>query len=172
MVPLKHNRGEQALLRIANLLSFGLYTHREKSTPETLAELEVRRRLDYYERFLRGVARSSPQIEVVRNIDEVREALRYVVEHGSAANGRMASAAALIFNRTADAETRSLCLNSLYRINNETAKKELLRIYSDQKLEARWRDQSAAYLRLAVKEEQRIAPSDAKAILSVVNENH
>jgi hypothetical protein len=61
-------------------------------------------------------------------------------------------------------------LNCLYRINNETAKAELLRIYRDAKLDARWRSLSAEYLRLAVKQEQRIAPSDAKAILSVIGQ--
>jgi hypothetical protein len=171
MMPIKHGRAEQVLFRLANVLSLGLYTHREKATPELQAQLDVKRQLAFHARYLRQVARSSPQIEVVWNIEDVRRSLRYIVENGSAADGHVASAAARIFTRTADEETRSLCLNGLYRINNETAKKELLRIYRDQKLEARWRAQSAEYLRLAIKEEQRIAPADAKAILSVVNEN-
>ncbi|HKQ99037.1 MAG TPA: hypothetical protein VJT09_00110 [Pyrinomonadaceae bacterium] len=171
MMPIKHGRAEQVLFRLANVVSFGLYTHREKTTPELQAQLDVKRQLAFHERFLRQVAKSSPQVEVVWNIEDVRRSLRYIVENGSAANGKIASAAARIFTRTEDEEARSLCLNGLYRINNETAKKELLRIYRDQKLEARWRTQSAEYLRLAIKEEQRIAPADAKAILSVVNEN-
>jgi hypothetical protein len=171
MMPLKHGRAEQVLFRLANVLSFGRYTHREKTTPELQAQLDVKRQLAFHERYLRQVAKSSPQVEVVWNIEDVRRSLRYIVENGSAANGKIASAAARIFTRTEDEEARSLCLNGLYRINNETAKKELLRIYRDQKLEARWRTQSAEYLRLAIKEEQRIAPADAKAILSVVNEN-
>jgi hypothetical protein len=171
MMPLKHGRAEQVLFRLGNVLSFGLYTHREKPTPDLQAQLDVKRQLAFHERFLRRVAKSSPQVEVVWNIEDVRRSLRYIAENGSAANRKVASAAAHIFTRTQDEETRSLCLNGLYRINNETAKKELLGIYRDQKLEARWRTQSAEYLRLALKEEQRIAPADAKAILSVVNEN-
>ncbi|HYJ46891.1 MAG TPA: hypothetical protein VEV81_09780, partial [Pyrinomonadaceae bacterium] len=171
MVPLKHEGTALALFKLANLLSFGTYTHREKSTPEDLAQLDVKRQLEFHERFLRRVAKSSPQVEVVWNIEDIRRSLRYIAEHGSAANGRIAAAAARVFARTEDEETRNLCLSGLYRINNETAKKELLNIYRDQKLEARWRTQSAEYLRLAIKEEQRIAPADAKAILSVVNEN-
>ncbi len=171
MMPLKHGRVEQTLFRLANVLSFGLYTHREKATQEMEARLDVKRQLNFHERFLRRVAKSSPQVEVVWNIEDVRRSLRFVAEHGDLAGGRAASAAARIFSQTQDEETRSLCLNGLYRINNETAKKALLVIYRDQKLEARWRTQSAEYLRLAIKEEQRIAPADAKAILSVVNEN-
>ena len=171
MMPLKHGRTEQVLFRLANVLSFGVYTHRETSTPELQERLEIKRQLAFHERYLRQVARSSPQIEVVWNIEEVRRSLRFVAANGSAANGKIASAAARIFARTEDEETRSLCLNGLYRINNETAKRELLHIYHDQKLEVRWRSRSAEYLRLAIKEEQRIAPEDAKAILSLVNEN-
>lgn len=171
MMPLKHGRVEQTMFRLANVLSLGLYTHREKATPEMQARLDIKRQLAFHERFLRRVAKSSPQVEVVWNIEDVRRSLRFVAEHGDLAGGRAASAAARIFSQTQDEETRSLCLNGLYRINNETAKKALLVIYRDQKLEARWRTQSAEYLRLAIKEEQRIAPADAKAILSVVNEN-
>ena len=171
MVPLRHGQTAQVFLRLANLLSFGLYTHRENSTPDLKAQIDIKRQLAFHERFLREVAKSSPQIEVVWDINDVRRSLRFIAEHGSEASGKTASIASRIFAHTEDEETRSLCLNGLYRINNETAKKELLRIYRDQKLEARWRTQSAEYLRLAVKEEQRIAPADAKAILSVVNEN-
>jgi hypothetical protein len=63
-----------------------------------------------------------------------------------------------------------LSLACLYQINNETAKNELLRIYRDPQLDARWRQVTAEYLRRALREEQRIAPSDAKVILSMVGQ--
>jgi hypothetical protein len=170
MVALKHNRAEQVLFRLGNLLSFGLYTHREQKTPELEERLALKRSMAYHERFLREVARSSAQVEVVWNIEEVRRSLRFIAEHGDAASGKAASAAAKIFARTQDEETLRLSLNCLYRINNETAKAELLRIYRDAKLDARWRAMSAEYLRLAVKQEQRIAPADAKVILSVIGQ--
>ena len=170
MVPLKHGRAGQTLFRLGNMLSFGLYTHREKATPQLSARLELERRLAYHGRFLREVSRSSPQIEIVWNIEDVRKSLRFIAEHGAEANGKIASAAARIFSRTEDAETRELCLTSLYRINNETAKNELLRIYSNQSLDARWREMTAEYLRKAVHEEQRIAPSDARTIVSVIGQ--
>ena len=171
MVALKHGGAERTLLRLANLLSLGLYTHREKSSPELLSQLDIKRQLAFHERFLRRVVKSTPQVEVTWNIEGVRRSLRFIAEHGPSADGKLASITAQVFARTEDEETRSLCLSSLYRINNETAKKELLNVYRDQKLEARWRERVAEYLRLAIKEEQRIAPEDAKTILSLVNEN-
>jgi hypothetical protein len=170
MVPLKHNRTAQVLFRLGNILSFGLYTHREKNSSEMQERLDTKRRLAYHERFLREVAKSSPQIEIVWNIEEVRRSLRFISEHGDQASGKAASAVARIFARTQDEETLRLSLNSLYRINNETAKTELLRIYRDATLDAKWRALSEEYLRLAVKQEQRIAPSDAKVILSVIGQ--
>lgn len=169
MVPLKHGRTQQTLLRLASVASFGLYTHREKASPEMTARMELQRRLDYHERFLREAARS-PRVEVDWNIEDVRRSLRFIAENGAAASGRMASVVARIFGRTNDEEARAICLNGLYRINNETAKKELLGIYNDQQVETRWRNVSAEYLRMAVRENQTIAPADAKTILSVVGQ--
>jgi hypothetical protein len=170
MVPLKHGKTEQVLFRLANLASFGLYTKRVQPTPDMRAQLDTNRRLAYHKRFLREVAKSSPQVEVVWNIEEVRRSLRFVSQNGAQGDAQMARATARIFAQTLDEETRQLCLQSLYRINNETAKAELLRIYRDERQDARWRNASAEYLRMAVREEQRIAPADAKVILSVTSQ--
>jgi hypothetical protein len=170
LMPLKHGGKEQALFRLGNILSFGLYTHREKATPDLQERLDISRRMAYHERFVREVANSSPRIEVVWDMEEVRRSLRFIAEHGFAASGKTASAAARIFASTEDEETRKLSLGCLYRINNETAKNELLRIYNDQQVNKEWRAMTADYLRKAVREEQRIAPADAKTILSVVGQ--
>src|SRR5205085_5874669 len=128
MIALKHGSVERTLLRVANVLSFGLYTHRENRTPELLSQLDIKRQLAFHERFLRRVIKSTPQIEVTWNIEDVRRSLRFIAEQASAADDKIAFIAAQVFARTEDEETRSLCLSSLYRINNETAKKELLNI--------------------------------------------
>jgi hypothetical protein len=164
MVPLKHDQTEQTLFKLASILSFGLYTHRETWSPESVSQLDVKRQLAYHERTLCEVARTSPRVEVMWNLEDVRRSLRYIAEHGRAANGETARAVARIFSQTEDEETRTLALNDLYRINNERAKTELLRIYQNQTVEMRWRKMSAGYLRMAAHEEQRIAPADAKAI--------
>ena len=171
MVALKHGKTERALLRFANILSFGIYRHREDATvDQQRAALDVRRKLDYHRRFLRDVSKSGPVVEVVWNIEDVRRSLRYVAEQGAGADSQTARAAALIFEQTGDEETQKLCLNSLYRINNETAKKELLRIYQLPELDVSIRLMTAEFLRKAVQEEQRIAPSDAKTIASVIGQ--
>ncbi|MCA1850377.1 MAG: hypothetical protein LC672_04875, partial [Acidobacteria bacterium] len=158
LVPLAHGRTERALLRFANVMSFGLYTHREKATPEAQREqLNRERRLAYHRRFLREVAKSSPLVEVVWNIEDVRRSLRFIAEYDSRADAKTAAAAARIFEQTKDEEARKLCLNCLYRINNETARNELLRIYSSPELDPQMRMLRAECLRMATREEQRVA---------------
>jgi hypothetical protein len=170
MVPLKHGKTEQAFFQLGNLLTFGLYKHREEATPEMLDKMELARRLEYHDRFLREVARSSPVIEIVWNMEEVRRSLQFIADHGQQAGSKTAKAIAQIFKRTDDEEARRLCLSSLYRINNETAKKELLALYRDDKLPDTWRVLIAQHLRNAVREEQHINPKDAKVILSMVGQ--
>lgn len=168
LVPLKHTRTEQTLFRVANLLSFGLYTHREQATPaEQTDALDTARQLAYQRRFLREVARTSAQVEVQWNIADVRRALAFIAAHGARADGKTADAIARIFAHTQDDEAQRLCLNGLYRINNETAKAALARIYRDTAQDTRWRTLSADYLRRAAREEQRIAPDTAKIIATI-----
>ena len=62
---------------------------------------------------------------------------------------------------------KSLCLAGLYRVDNSAAKKELLAIYGDQKMDARWRNLCAHYLRKALVEGQRIATADAVTIAGI-----
>ncbi|HEX8457958.1 MAG TPA: hypothetical protein VF656_11725 [Pyrinomonadaceae bacterium] len=168
LVPLVHTRAEQVLLRVANVATFGLYKHREDSAAgEQLAALDIARRLAHHRQFLREVAASSAAVEVQWNIEDVRRALAFVNEHGERADGKTASAVGRIFAHTKDAETQRLCLSSLYRINNETAKTTLVRIYRDAAADARWRALSAGYLRRAARESQRISQGDARIIATI-----
>ena len=170
MVPLKHGKAAQVMFSLGNLMSFGLYKHREEASNEMQARLDVERRLAYHVRFLREAVRSSPQIEVVRNIEDVQRSVRFITEHGDAADAKAANVLARVFANTEDVETRKLCLNGLYEINNETSKSELLRIYRNPQVDETWRTMSADYLRLAVRENKRVAPTDAKAISSMVGQ--
>lgn len=170
MVALIHGKREQALFRIGSLLTFGLYQHREEATPELQAKLEEARRLGYHQRFLREVARSSPVIEVVWNIEEVRHSLHFLADHGSEASGDTAKAVSYIFVHTEDEEVRRLCLAGLYRINNETAKKEMLALYQNHEVAAAWRVVIAQHLRNAVREDQRMNPKVAKVIVGVIGQ--
>ncbi|HXG68309.1 MAG TPA: hypothetical protein VNO70_24660 [Blastocatellia bacterium] len=164
MVKLAHGRAARVFLRAANILSFGFYTHREEVTPELRARLGLNRALAHHRRFLREVVKSTPQIEVVWNVDEVRRSLQFIADHAAEVDGDTAQLAARVFAATEDDAARRLALDCLYRINSKRAKRELVKVYMDERLEARWRELSAEYLRLAVREQQRISSSDVKAI--------
>lgn len=147
MVALDHGRAEKILFRLANVLSFGKYTHRENAKPEMEARLDVSRRLAYHTRFLQEVAKSSPRIDVTWNLDEVKRSLQFIADHGSAAGSKSAVAAAEIFMRTEDSETRRFCLESLARITNRKARNELLRLSQQKDLDQAGRDLVISYLR-------------------------
>jgi hypothetical protein len=168
LVPLEHGRTGRTLLRLANIFSLGLYRHREGGSDDAVrGRLDAGRKLAFHRRFLREVSKSTPLVEVAWDMERVRRSLRFVAEHGSAADAKTASAAARIFSRTEDPEARRLCLESLYRINNTTAKAELVRIYQTAGVPDELRTLTAEYLRKAIREEQRIKPEDARAIAAI-----
>lgn len=169
MVPLKHGKVAQVSFQLANLMTFGAYTHREEADEVSLSRLEIARRLDHHARFLREVARS-PQVEVAWNIDDVRRSLEFVSTQGATANGKTAQAIARIFRSTGDDTVRRLCVDSLFRINNETAKKELFALYRTDVKDPAIKDLTANYLRQAIREDQRISRADARAIINVVGQ--
>jgi hypothetical protein len=146
LVPLEHGRTQQVLFRLANILSFGKYTHRESPTPEMEARIDIARRLAYHTRFLQEVAKSSPQVEVVWNMEEIKRSLLFIADHGREADSKSISAAAKIFVRTEDPETRRICVESLSRIENPRARNELIRISQTKELEQSWKDLITTYL--------------------------
>jgi hypothetical protein len=164
MVPLKHGKPAQMAFKALNLLTFGWYVRREKATPELLEKLDLSRRFDFHERFLREVVKSGPRAEVAWDINDVRRSLQFVANHHQFAGKKAAKAVAALFERTQDDETRRLCVHSLYRINSETAKTELLKIYRNTPADAPYHALSGQFLRQSVREAQRITPADAKAI--------
>ena len=167
MTRLNHGGGDRTMLSMAHFLSFGLYTHREKPTPELLAQMDVRRQLDHHERLIKEVALESANPEIDSNLDELKRSLFFISENGSAAKEKTTRALAKIFAICDDEDMRTLCLTGLYRINNSTAKKELLSIYNNTKIDDRWRNMCAQYLKLALQEGQRISARDAQAIAGI-----
>ena len=148
LAKLKHKGWGGKFLRVANILTLGHYTHREKVTPELRQQLNKQRELAYHTTFLRQVVRSTPIVEVSWNLEEVRESLRYISENGSNKDKESAKAVASIFNRTHDGQARDLCLSALMRIGNKVAMKEMLRIYSDARVPVQWRTATAEYLKI------------------------
>jgi len=75
-------------------------------------------------------------------------------------------ATARLFAHTEDDAARALSLEGLYRIDSKSARKELMRLYRDERLEAMWRDMIAAYMDKTSRDEQRIARSNADLLSS------
>lgn len=149
MVPLEHGRTAQVFLRVANIVSFGKYVHREKAAPDLEARLDIARRLSYHTRLLRKIGKSSPQVEVAWNLEEVNRSLQFLAEHAAEADSEAASAAARIFAVTEDNDTRRACLDSLSRMNTRRAKNELLRLSADRRLDPTWKAIVVSYLNTA-----------------------
>ncbi|MDQ6653719.1 MAG: hypothetical protein M3Y84_13375, partial [Acidobacteriota bacterium] len=170
LVPLAHDRSEQILFRLANILSFGKYTHREQAPPETDERLNMARRLSYHTRFLQEVAKSSPRIDVTWNMYEVRRSLQFIVDHPKDADSKTAIAAATIFVRTQDEETRRVCLETLSRMTNPRAKSELLRVSQLNDLDQVGKDLITVYLKTPRPSSQPMAASSQKSTSSRVDQ--
>jgi hypothetical protein len=167
MVRIKHSSLERAFFTAANVFSLNLYTHREKETPQLLAQLDLRRQLDHHERFVREVAAKSAQPEIDTNLERLRESLSFIANSGNAAEVKTAHALARIHSISQAEEIRMLCLAGLYKINNSSAKKELLTIYQSAQPTDKSRDVSARYLRRALAEGQQISSRDAASINAI-----
>src|SRR5262245_5446159 len=128
LLPLEHGRTAQIAFRVANVISFGRYVHREQLTDDMEDRLNTARSLQYHTKFLEQVARAKGEIDMAWDLGEIKRSLRFVADHGDEANSQAVSAAAKIFARTRDDETRRACLDSLSRISNPKAKTELFRI--------------------------------------------
>lgn len=147
MLPLEHGRNARIALRALNILTFGKYVHREELTVDMEDRLDIARRLQYHTNFLQQIAKSSAEVEITSNMNDVLRSLHFIAQHGSEAGAGAASATARIFARTRDAKTRRACLDSLSRIGNPKAKNELLRISQNPAVDQTLRDIATEYLR-------------------------
>ena len=159
LVPLEHGVPAQVIFRLANILSFGKYVHREAATPGMVEQLSLTRRVAYHTKFLRQVARSTPRIDVVWDLNQVKRSLQFIAENGSEADTHAIVAVAKIFTQTEDNETRLACLESLSRIPRRKAKDELMRLAQDKNVTPALKDTISAYLNGSTKPEDPLAAS-------------
>lgn len=167
MVRLAHSGKQRTMFSLGHALTLGLYTHREKPTPELVAQMDTRRQLEFHERVLQEIAYKSANPDVDSDIAALKRALMFISENGSAAKEKTTRSLAKIFAITKDENTRTLCLAGLYRIDNSSAKKELLAIYHNPQVDGRWRNLGAQYLKQALGEGQRMSSRDAVAIAGI-----
>lgn len=147
LLPIEHGGKAQLAFRVLNVLSFGRYVHREELTDEMEDRLDIARRLQYHTKFLQQIAKSTAEVDITWNLDDVRRSLHFIAENGSEASSSTAAVTAKIFARTKDDETRRACLDSLSRIHNPKAKNELLRISRNDNIDKTLRDLASEYLR-------------------------
>ena len=147
MMPLEHGPKARLALRVMNVLTFGKYVHREELTDDMENRLDIARRLQYHTRFLQQIAKSSAEVDITWNLEDVRRSLHFIADHGPEAGANAAAATANIFARTKDDETRRACIDSLSRINSTKAKNELLRISQNNDIDKTLRDLASEYLR-------------------------
>ncbi|HSE19815.1 MAG TPA: hypothetical protein VLB46_22330 [Pyrinomonadaceae bacterium] len=147
MLPLEHGDKAQLAFRVLNVLSFGKYVHREELTDDMENRLDIARRLQYHTNFLQQIAKSTAEVDITWNLDDVRRSLHFIAAHGSEADSKAAAVTATIFARTKDDETRRACLDGLSRIHNPKAKNELLRISQNNDVDKTLRDLASEYLR-------------------------
>lgn len=119
-----------------------------KRREDNATRLDRARRLSYHTRFLRHVAKSSPRIEVVWNMEKVLPSLRYIAENGTGKDKDAAKVVGSIFSRTEDDQARKLCFSALKRIGNKEAMREMSRIYHDPNIPEEWHAAFAEYLRI------------------------
>jgi hypothetical protein len=169
MVPLVHGPAARFLFGLGNVLSFGRYIHREDGTPELEQRLELARRIKFHTQLLERVAESSPQVEIAWDVATVQKSLKFLADNAAAANGSAAKIAARVFERSTDDDSRTLCLDVMSRINDKTARKEMLRIFRQQPPQSEWRAVLAARLRKAVNEADRIKANEANSVMAEIS---
>ena len=136
----EHGVPARILLYSATIATAGIYRHREsESVTEQKDGLDVSRRLAYHRRYLKDTLASTPLVEVTASLDEVQRSLRYLMDNGSRKDGRMVKLAARLFDQTDDPTTRQLSLDCLAYAGTDAARRELVAIYEDQKIDSEWR---------------------------------
>lgn len=167
MTPLEHGNRAQIAFKVLNVLTFGKYVHREERTLDMDGRLDIARRLQYHTRFLQQIAKSSAEVDITWNLDDVKRSLHFIADHGEQADASAAAAAARIFARTKDDETRRTCLDSLSRIRNSKARNELQRISQNNDVEQTLRDLAGEYLRQGHRPVQPIAATVSSPPIAV-----
>ena len=117
----EHGSAARVGLKLANVFTFGLYRHREPERDTALlAMLDMERRTAREIRFLEAVLRSTPQPELVWNMDEVRRSVDALAASGIPQ--RTAKVVEKLMTATTDQETLAAlerALTNLHGASNE-----------------------------------------------------
>jgi hypothetical protein len=120
VIAYEHGMAARVAMQVATVATLGLYApgkhEGDAADPKLLyAKLDEHRRIAKETSFLASVARSSPQTDIVWNMDEVRRAVDQLASTGMPA--RSAQVVQQIMQRTTDEETRARCQRALQGLN-------------------------------------------------------
>jgi len=144
-----HGGTAKTLFKVAKVASLGIYTHREDSQPDLNSLLAAQRLSVTHERFLRTVIASGSKIEIDFDMEKVRSSLRQIRTDGAITPDETARIALQIFARTQDAETRTLCLDTIQHLEKPIAQQAYLDLLKDPSMDGLWRTLTVRYLNLS-----------------------
>jgi hypothetical protein len=99
-------------MQMAHIVTLGIYSHHETDLTALAEERRAARQIQ----FLGKVAKSSPQAEIVWNMEEVRRAVDQIA--ASPLPRRSAKLVQQIMRQTNDEETRALCAQALQNLES------------------------------------------------------
>ena len=133
---IEHSRTEFFMLRLANVMSAGIYRHREDdSRAAQLVAIDTSRRLAFHRRFVDEVLDSTPIVEVGWDVASVRRSLEFIAAHTPSTDGKGVKLIARVFEQTRDRDTKLLCVNSLARVGGRSAQRALARLSTSPDIE-------------------------------------
>jgi hypothetical protein len=112
----EHSWKARVGLKLASVVTLGIYKHHEPSEPVIDERLSDERKVARHLRFLETVAQSGPQTDVVWNMAEVTRALDDLATSRVAA--RSSHVVEKILRETTDEETRALCQRALQSLES------------------------------------------------------
>jgi hypothetical protein len=144
---LRHGPTARAFMHAATIASLGAYRHKEEQPADQQDhELDAARRLAYHERYLKQLLASTPVVEVTANMDDVRQSLRYLMEHAAVSDESISKLASRLFVQTRDVGIRELTLDCLARMDTPSAHRALLEISRDARETEAWRAAARQHL--------------------------
>ena len=119
----------------------------QSEPPDTVlvAKLDAYRRASYHERYLEQLLASSPRLEVVGDVDQIRRSVEVLSEE-SVAGVHAAPLIAKVFAHSGDQELRLSCLRALQHLDREEARVELRRLSQDPATDENWRELCLLFL--------------------------
>ncbi len=123
---LSHGPVARAFLTLAHVATLGLYTHREKLTPELRARADLVRRMAFHHAQLEAAVRRAIRVDEERDLATLRASLEFIQAHAELAGPEVVGVLKALFLRSQDVEFRWQCLRALAEIRSEKAQRVLL----------------------------------------------